>query len=382
MANIVLTNAGLAALVNAEQTGTNPIEITSVQFGAGKYTPVATQTGLQSPFKTLTTIAGGAVGDNVIHLEVSDTGPDTYTVYEYGLFLEDGTLFGVYSQTTPIISKATGSSAMLAVDLVVQGATPSTVVFGDTNFSNPPATSATAGVVQLATSEETKLGVAVNKAITPAGLSARVATETSAGIVQRATDEETQAGENGFKFITPKSLWLSIKKAVNEIVKPLIVAAALAAVPIGSVFHYMGTTVPEGFLLCNGASLTKEEYPELFEVIGTKCGSADSAHFNIPDTHHRFLEGTTVLEEVGKYVAAGLPNSSGVISNLAVTTDGATATGAFSVNNDITRVVYGGTGFGGLTSVAFSLSAGNVLFGASDTNQPSSLRSFVLIRAY
>ncbi|MFR2395312.1 MAG: phage tail protein [Parasutterella sp.] len=84
-------------------------------------------------------------------------------------------------------------------------------------------------------------------------------------------------------------------------------------VPIGSVIFYLGTTIPDGYLLCNGASLSRTEYPELFEVLGTKCGSVDSAHFTLPDTHHRFLEGTTTLSEVGSYVEAGLPNIPGQI---------------------------------------------------------------------
>ena len=79
-------------------------------------------------------------------------------------------------------------------------------------------------------------------------------------------------------------------------------------VPIGSVIFYLGTTIPDGYLLCNGASLSRTEYQELFEVLGTKCGAVDSAHFNLPDTHHRFLEGTTSVSEVGQYIAAGLPN--------------------------------------------------------------------------
>ena len=86
-------------------------------------------------------------------------------------------------------------------------------------------------------------------------------------------------------------------------------------VPIGTVVFYLGTTIPDGYLLCNGASLLRTEYPELFEVLGTKCGSVDSAHFTLPDTHHRFLEGTTTLSEVGSYIAAGLPNIHGEWSN-------------------------------------------------------------------
>ena len=97
-------------------------------------------------------------------------------------------------------------------------------------------------------------------------------------------------------------------------------------VPIGSVIFYLGTTIPDGYLLCNGASLSRTEYPELFEVLGTKCGAVDSAHFTLPDTHHRFLEGTTSVSEVGQYIAAGLPNIPGWIS---------TQNGwMFSVNNN------------------------------------------------
>ena len=88
-------------------------------------------------------------------------------------------------------------------------------------------------------------------------------------------------------------------------------------VPIGSVIFYLGTTIPDGYLLCNGASLSRTEYQELFEVLGTKCGAVDSAHFNLPDTHHRFLEGTTSVSEVGQYIAAGLPNITGRLSYMA-----------------------------------------------------------------
>lgn len=100
-------------------------------------------------------------------------------------------------------------------------------------------------------------------------------------------------------------------------------------VPIGSVIFYLGTTIPDGYLLCNGASLSRTEYPELFEVLGTKCGAVDSAHFTLPDTHHRFLEGTTSVSEVGQYIAAGLPNISGTFG-VRPYVDWSGCTGAFS----------------------------------------------------
>ena len=158
-------------------------------------------------------------------------------------------------------------------------------------------------------------------------------------------------------------------------------------VPIGVVVHYMGDTIPEGYLLCNGASLSRTEYPELFAVLGTKCGAVDTAHFSIPDTHHRFLEGTTVLSEIGKYVAAGLPNNAGGISFY--NTSGATLvhpdqTGSFygeynSANHQTITNITEGESFSSLRMDARRSSA---VYGASDTVQPNSLRALALIRAF
>ena len=157
-------------------------------------------------------------------------------------------------------------------------------------------------------------------------------------------------------------------------------------VPIGVVVHYMGDIIPEGYLLCNGASLSRTEYPELFAVLGTKCGSADSAHFNIPNTHHRFLEGTTVLSEIGKYISEGLPN---IISELdSYTGDGSGAfrrgTGATALSNKMTLGY--DPGVATLDNVwrtaVFSAQRSNPTFGNSDTVQPSAVRALALIRAY
>ncbi len=155
-------------------------------------------------------------------------------------------------------------------------------------------------------------------------------------------------------------------------------------VPIGVVVHYMGDTIPEGYLLCNGASLSRTEYPELFAVLGTKCGAADTAHFNIPDTHHRFLEGTTVLSEIGKYIAEGLPNIAGtsLLAGFVTPQSGdICGTGPFS---NMQRWVQNFVVTDGSDSsvLEFDASLANAQYGAADTVQPSALRSLVLIRAF
>ena len=280
MPSVVVTSAGLAALLNAEQNGTLPVKIAKFGLGTGNYTPTADKTALQSKFKEITALSGGAVGDNVIHVTMTDASADAYTANEVGVYLEDGTLFALSSQPVgSILQKAAGSQALLSLDLVLQGGTGGVTVSGGTNFFNPPATTTTAGVVKLASLAEITAGTDTTKACTPMGV---------------------------WNFV--KNYVASAIDSLKTLLRAEIAAASLAAVPIGTMLPYAGGEVPEGFLLCNGASLSRTEYPELFAAIGDRWGSDSSSTFKLPDTHHRFFEGTTVLSEIGQYVQAGLPN--------------------------------------------------------------------------
>ena len=62
-------------------------------------------------------------------------------------------------------------------------------------------------------------------------------------------------------------------------------------VPTGSV-HVMATTsVPSGYLECAGQSLSRTTYANLFAIIGTTWGAADSSTFYIPDMRGQFVRG-------------------------------------------------------------------------------------------
>jgi len=57
---------------------------------------------------------------------------------------------------------------------------------------------------------------------------------------------------------------------------------------IGEIVTFAGSASPSAnFLQCDGASLLRADYPDLFAVIGTTYGSVDSAHFSIPDLRGR-----------------------------------------------------------------------------------------------
>lgn len=64
----------------------------------------------------------------------------------------------------------------------------------------------------------------------------------------------------------------------------------------GAVVAYAGTTAPSGFLLCQGQSLLRADYPALFAVIGITYGAADGTHFNVPNLKSRVPVGVDGAE--------------------------------------------------------------------------------------
>lgn len=64
-------------------------------------------------------------------------------------------------------------------------------------------------------------------------------------------------------------------------------------IPTGALLDYAGGTVPLGYLLCNGAAVSRTTYADLFAVIGTTWGAGDgSTTFNLPDLRGRVTIGS------------------------------------------------------------------------------------------
>jgi microcystin-dependent protein len=58
---------------------------------------------------------------------------------------------------------------------------------------------------------------------------------------------------------------------------------------VGEIVPFAGSVspFPTQWLLCNGDSLLRSDYSDLFSVVGTSYGSTDSSHFNLPDLSGR-----------------------------------------------------------------------------------------------
>jgi len=59
----------------------------------------------------------------------------------------------------------------------------------------------------------------------------------------------------------------------------------------GVIVPYAGGILPTDWLPCDGRSVLRSAYPNLFAAIGTVWGSVDGAHFNIPDLRGQTLVG-------------------------------------------------------------------------------------------
>ncbi|HBB9099223.1 TPA: tail fiber protein [Escherichia coli] len=190
-----MTDAGRKALVNANKTGTNKVEIVSVGLGSRYYATSTTQTKITDEIKRLTTIGGKVVSPDTIHVTAKDDSKDEYAVHTIGLYTNKGTLFAVYSQEQVIINKASSTIALISSDIAIKNLDTKNITFGDVEFINPPATETVVGVARFANEQEIDAGTDDSLAVSAKRLKQAIvkheqsrnhpdATLTSKGIVQ------------------------------------------------------------------------------------------------------------------------------------------------------------------------------------------------------
>ena len=72
----------------------------------------------------------------------------------------------------------------------------------------------------------------------------------------------------------------------------LVNGSPIEYLPIGTILPYSSTTVPSGFMICDGRAISRTLYSDLFAIIGTTYGSGDgSTTFNLPNIKGRTLVG-------------------------------------------------------------------------------------------
>lgn len=86
---------------------------------------------------------------------------------------------------------------------------------------------------------------------------------------------------------------LSAAASVSQGITLAMLAQAVqqALNPAGTILATGRTSAPSGYLMCDGSSVLRASYPDLFTAIGTAFGAADGTHFNVPDLRGQFLRG-------------------------------------------------------------------------------------------
>lgn len=137
--------------------------------------------------------------------------------------------------------------------------------------------------------------------------------------------------------------------------------------PVGTVITMAANSAPNGYLLCNGAAVSRTTYAALFAKIGTTYGSGDgSTKFNLPDSIDRFIQGSGTA---GTVKNAGLPDVTGTFGRGRTNIP---STGAFETRSQGDNTSNSGTSSDART-ISFAASRSNAIYGNSTTVQPPAL---------
>jgi len=118
-----------------------------------------------------------------------------------------------------------------------------------------------------------------------------------------------------------------------DAIESLSGGSTVGAVPSGGLVAFAGSSVPTGWLACDGTAVSRTTYAALFASIGTTWGVGDgSTTFNLPQLGGRFLRGAGAITDGqgGDTVALGafqddetapngLSNSTSTVSGIAGT---------------------------------------------------------------
>jgi microcystin-dependent protein len=164
-------------------------------------------------------------------------------------------------------------------------------------------------------------------------------------------------------------------------------------------FAGQSTSVPSGWLLCDGSEYSNAQYPKLAQVLGTTYGGSPTT-FKVPDFRNRTFWGGDA-SNVGTVKAAGIPNIAGIVAS-EITSNITSKWGAFKYRNKI-----GGIGNSGEASQAFmnfnasdgecgtqkltstsdprgssepSITYSNKVYGKSSTVQPPAIQMMFIIK--
>ena len=142
------------------------------------------------------------------------------------------------------------------------------------------------------------------------------------------------------------------------------------------------STIPAGWLLCNGARVSRSTFSNLFTKIGTTYGMGDgSTTFNIPDLRDRYIIGANT-NALGTYIAEQLPNIKGEVGDYIGVPGGQSGALSFSsTGNPVLSKVEGGTFDAHWSHVKFDAYSSNNIYTDNGHVYPKSIALNFIIKA-
>lgn len=156
---ITITRTGLERFTAAQLGSDIDLAVSSIGLTDADFVVAPTLDVLPGEFRRIQSVSGMTDGTNIVHITMRDEVEIGYTARGFGLFLDDGTLFAVYGQPDRLFEKSPLTTFLAAIDIAFPTVNLSSLKFGNTDFLNPPATTVTKGVVELATQAEADAGV-------------------------------------------------------------------------------------------------------------------------------------------------------------------------------------------------------------------------------
>lgn len=186
---------------------------------------------------------------------------------------------------------------------------------------------------------------------------------------------------------------MSIYQGDQKVANNITIENTSYSVPIGTIISYASTTLPVGFLLCDGSEISKTDYADLYVVIGNKFGTVtDTTKFKLPDLRDKFIQGAN--GDLGISKDAGLPNITGEVGYIKSVREGSywqginLNTGVFKSSRQTVKTSPTATTAAESTSnsqppstIVFKASDSNPIYGNSDTVQPPAVCLHYIIKA-
>ena len=217
------------------------------------------------------------LGTSIVNADVSGSAAIAYSKLNLG---------------TSIVNADINASAAIALSKLA-AATASRALVSDAS-----------GFVTAATTTSTEIGYVngVTSAIqtqindkAPIASATFTGTTTVAQIIDSGLTADTVPYANASKQLTSSAVTpteLGYVSGVTSAIQTQINAISATTVPSGQISMYGGAAAPAGYLLCNGAAVSRTTYAALFTAISTTFGVGDgSTTFNVPDIRGIFVRG-------------------------------------------------------------------------------------------